>query len=47
MTTLTFTDSTRNKLGNLRLTDQEEDDLVAFLKKLIDGYKVPGAAPTR
>jgi cytochrome c peroxidase len=30
------------ELGNLKLTDQEEDDLVAFLKTLTDGYKVPG-----
>jgi cytochrome c peroxidase len=32
----------KKQLGNLNLTDQEEDDLVAFLKTLTDGYKVPG-----
>jgi cytochrome c peroxidase len=31
----------KKQLGNLKLTDQEEDDLVAFLKTLTDGYKVP------
>src|ERR1700720_171836 len=31
----------KRQLGNLKLTDQEEDDLVAFLKTLTDGYKVP------
>jgi cytochrome c peroxidase len=29
----------RKQLGNLKLTDQEENDLVAFLKTLTDGYK--------
>jgi cytochrome c peroxidase len=28
----------RTELGNLGLTDQEEDDIVAFLKTLSDGY---------
>ena len=32
----------KKQLGDLKLTDQEEDDLVAFLKTLTDGYKVPG-----
>ena len=27
------------QLGNLHLTDQEENDIVAFLKTLTDGYK--------
>jgi hypothetical protein len=26
-------------VGNLELTDKEEDQLVAFLKTLTDGYK--------
>jgi cytochrome c peroxidase len=29
------------QLGDLKLTDQEENDLVAFLKTLTDDYKVP------
>jgi cytochrome c peroxidase len=33
----------RRQLGNLKLTDQEENDLVAFLKTLTDGYKVPSS----
>jgi cytochrome c peroxidase len=33
----------KRQLGNLRLTDQEEDALVAFLKTLTDGYEVPAA----
>lgn len=33
----------RRQLGNLQLTDQEEDDLVAFLKTLTDDYKLPGS----
>ena len=36
------TNLNRRQLGNLKLTDQEEEDLVAFLKTLTDGYKVPG-----
>jgi len=31
----------KRQLGNLKLTDQEEDALVSFLKTLTDGYKVP------
>src|SRR6266446_8664510 len=34
------TNLNRRQLGNLKLTDQEEDDLVAFLKTLNDGYKI-------
>ncbi|MGD0739462.1 MAG: cytochrome c peroxidase [Terracidiphilus sp.] len=34
------TNLNKKQLGNLKLTDQEEDDLVAFLKNLTDGYKV-------
>jgi cytochrome c peroxidase len=29
------------QLGDLKLTDVEEDDIVAFLKTLTDGYKAP------
>jgi cytochrome c peroxidase len=29
------------QLGNLKLSDEEEDDIVAFLKTLTDDYKVP------
>lgn len=28
----------RKQLGNLRLTDKEEDQIVSFLKTLTDGY---------
>ncbi len=35
------TNINKKQLGNLKLTDQEEDDIVAFLKTLTDGYKVP------
>jgi cytochrome c peroxidase len=35
------TNLNKRQLGNLRLTAQEEDALVAFLKTLTDGYKVP------
>jgi len=37
----------KKELGNLKLTDQEEDDLVAFLKTLTDGYKVPSPRAAR
>jgi cytochrome c peroxidase len=37
----------KKQLGNLKLTDQEEDDLVAFLKTLTDDYKVPSPRPER
>jgi cytochrome c peroxidase len=37
------TNLNKRQLGNLKLTDQEEDALVAFLKTLTDGYKVPAA----
>jgi len=33
------TNLNKRQLGNLKLTDQEEDDLVAFLKTLTDDYK--------
>ena len=29
-----------DELGNLGLTNEEEDDIVAFLKTLSDGYKI-------
>jgi cytochrome c peroxidase len=32
-----------DELGNLGLTDAEEDDIVAFMKTLSDGYKLPKA----
>jgi cytochrome c peroxidase len=35
------TNLNKRQLGNLKLTDQEEHALVAFLKTLTDGYKVP------
>jgi cytochrome c peroxidase len=34
-----------HKLGNLGLTDAEEDQIVQFLKTLTDGYFVPPARP--
>ena len=37
------TNLNKRQLGNLGLTDQEEVALVAFLKTLTDGYKVPAA----
>jgi len=35
------TNMNKRQLGNLKLTDQEEDALVSFLKALTDGYVVP------
>jgi cytochrome c peroxidase len=35
------TNLNKRQLGNLKLTDQEEEALVSFLKTLTDGYKVP------
>jgi cytochrome c peroxidase len=35
------TNLNKRQLGNLKLSDQEEDALVAFLKTLTDGYVVP------
>ncbi len=35
------TNLNKRQLGNLKLTDQEEDALVSFLKTLTDGYKIP------
>jgi cytochrome c peroxidase len=37
----------KKQLGNLKLTNQEEDDLVAFLKTLTDDYKLPRPRPQR
>jgi hypothetical protein len=31
--------SSTNQMGNLGLTDQEENDIVAFLQTLSDGYE--------
>ena len=41
------TNLNKKQLGNLKLTDQEEDDLVAFLRTLTDGYKVPTRPATK
>jgi hypothetical protein len=35
------TNLNRRQLGNLKLTDEEEDAVVAFLETLTDGYTVP------
>ena len=35
------TNLNKRQLGNLKLTEQEEDALVGFLRTLTDGYKVP------
>jgi hypothetical protein len=35
------TNLNKRQLGNLKLTDREEDALVSFLTTLTDGYKVP------
>ena len=32
----------RKQLGDLKLSDNQEDQLVAFLKTLTDGYSQPG-----
>ena len=32
----------RRQLGNLKLSDKQEDLLVAFLKTLTDGYRPAG-----
>jgi cytochrome c peroxidase len=37
------TNMNKRQLGNLKLTDQEEDAIVAFLKTLTDGYEVQKA----
>jgi cytochrome c peroxidase len=37
----------KRQLGDLKLTDQEEDALVAFLKTLTDGYKPPTTPATK
>jgi hypothetical protein len=37
----------KKQLGNLKLTDEEEDDLVAFLKILTDDYKAPSSPPIK
>src|SRR5258708_3236471 len=34
-------------IGNLGLTNEQEDQLVAFLKTLTDGYKQPSAYPQK
>lgn len=35
------TNLNKKQLGNLQLTDQQEQTIVAFLKTLTDGYKIP------
>jgi cytochrome c peroxidase len=35
------TNINKRQLGNLKLTDQEEDAIVSFLKALTDGYTIP------
>jgi cytochrome c peroxidase len=35
------TNLNKRQLGNLKLTDQEEDALVQFMKTLTDGYAIP------
>ena len=40
------TNLNKKQLGNLKLTDQE-DDLVAFLKTLTDDYKASSSATTK
>lgn len=37
----------RKQLGDLKLSDRQEDFLVAFLKTLTDGYSPPSNAPSR
>ncbi len=41
------TNLNKRQLGNLKLTDQEEDAIVAFLKTLTDGYKIPNQTTTK
>jgi len=41
------TNLNKRELGNLKLTNQQEDDLVAFLKTLTDDYKTSSPAPTK
>lgn len=41
------TNLNKKELGNLGLTDQHKADLVAFLKILTDGYKVPSPRAAR
>ncbi len=41
------TNLNKTQLGNLKLRDQEEDALVAFLKTLTDGYVVPSPRTAR
>jgi cytochrome c peroxidase len=38
------TNLNKRQLGNLKLSDQEEDALVAFMKTLTDGYQIPNAS---
>ena len=37
------TNLNKRQLGNLKLSGQEEDALVAFMKTLTDGYVIPNA----
>jgi cytochrome c peroxidase len=38
------TNLNKRQLGNLQLTEQEENAVVAFLKTLTDGYKITSTA---
>jgi len=38
-------DNRENSIGNLRLSQAQEDDIVIFLKTLTDGFVVPEVAP--
>jgi len=41
------TNLNKKQLGDLKLTDQEEDDLVAFLRTLTDDYKPSSPETTK
>ena len=41
------TNINKRQLGNLKLSDQEEDAIVAFLQTLTDGYKPPSTPQTK
>jgi cytochrome c peroxidase len=41
------TNLNKKQLGNLKLTNEEEDDLVAFLKTLTDDYKASSSATAK
>jgi hypothetical protein len=41
------TNINKKQLGNLKLSDQEEDAIVAFLRMLTDNYMMPAARPAK